>query len=108
MLKCYASSTSLTEQSFTSHGLCVHRSVLTFYLFFVQHQQDGNNVDVFEPSTDLGRKKTKAKLVSTKMTLLACDKASRSHGVWLWLPAAAIVPVQTLSAAALVGVELRK
>jgi hypothetical protein len=39
------------------------------------------------------RIKKHRKLVKLKKTLLARDEACGSHGIWLWLPAAAIVPI---------------
>jgi hypothetical protein len=67
----------------------VHKSVSVFYLFFIQQDMETMKIYLSQVQT----RKKQSELVNTKMTLLACDKASRSHGVWLWLPAAAIMPI---------------
>jgi hypothetical protein len=42
------------------------------------------------------------------VTLLTCHKTCRIHGIWLWLSAATVMSIQTLSTAALCLVKLSK
>jgi len=62
-------------------------------LFSFPFQQGMEIAKMYRKFGTMCRIKKHRKLVKLKKTLLARDEACGSHGIWLWLPAAAIVPI---------------